>query len=216
MHVKSPKVFPEKSRDVSVIASTLRILPGHKARADAVDNLLIDRPDLIDHTFGKGRKYVESKEDALLDYRYSLAIENDSTPSYFTEKIMDCFAMGVVPIYFGAPDIEQYFPPNSLIKLPDLRPESIDKALEKVSVLDYEQRLSAIVEAANLATKYSRICCLAAELLDERLPSVISEPKFKLLAPADTFITGAWRFFVQIAIKTGMLKLLQTIKLYFR
>ncbi|MEY4714388.1 MAG: hypothetical protein RIQ37_718 [Actinomycetota bacterium] len=212
MHVSAPLVFPEKSKLFSIVASTLRILPGHQARADAVDSLLLHRPELIDHAFGKGRRYVESKEDALRDYRYSLAIENDSSPSYFTEKILDCFAMGVVPIYFGAPDIETFFPANSLIKLPDLRAESIEEALSKISELDYEQRLPDLKRAAKLALKYSRLCCLASELVDQNLSPVDSKPRWKLLAPLDTFTTFLWRLLVNIASKSGLLKLLQAIK----
>ena len=215
MHVKSTQVFPEKTLAVSIVASTLRILPGHKSRADAVDRLLLEHPELVEHTFGKGRRFVESKEDALLSYRYSLAIENDSSPSYFTEKILDCYATGVVPIYFGAPDIEEFFPSGSLIRLADLSADSLKLALDKTSDLDYENRLPALREAAILALKYSRLCCLAAELLDQRLTSTEAPRKLKLLAPSDTFITAGWRFFARVALSTGLVKFIQTLRTRF-
>ena len=215
MHVKSMQVFPEKTQMVSIVASTLRILAGHKARADAVDQLILERPDLVEHTFGKGRRFVESKEEALRDYRYSIAIENDASPSYFTEKILDCYANGVVPIYFGAPDIEDFFPAGSLIRLADLHPDSLKRALDQASDLDYESRLPALREAANLALKYSRLCCLAAELLDERLASPVGTHKLKLLAPSDTFITAGWRSFARVAARTGLVKFIQTLRARF-
>jgi hypothetical protein len=215
MHVKSTQVFPEKTQMVSIVASTLRILPGHKARADAVDQLILERPDLVEHAFGKGRRYVESKEEALRDYRYSIAIENDVSPSYFTEKILDCYATGVVPIYFGAPDIEDFFPAGSLIRLSDLNPDSFKRALDLASDSDYISRLPALREAASLASKYSRLCCLAAELLDERLTSVVGAHKLKLLAPFDTFITVGRRFLARLAPRTGLLKFIQTLRARF-
>ena len=50
-----------------------------------------------------------NKAQALKPYMYSIVMENDRYPSYFTEKLTDCFVTGTVPIYWGAPDIGDYF-----------------------------------------------------------------------------------------------------------
>jgi hypothetical protein len=57
------------------------------------------------------------KIETLRKYKYSLAIENISMPGYVTEKIIDCLAAGVIPIYRGAPDIEQFVPSDCYIDL---------------------------------------------------------------------------------------------------
>jgi len=58
----------------------------------------------------------EGKLDILKHYRFCIAYENTKgTPGYITEKIFDCFAAGVVPIYWGASNIEQYIPKNCYI-----------------------------------------------------------------------------------------------------
>jgi alpha-1,4-fucosyltransferase len=44
------------------------------------------------------------------------AYENTHTKDYVTEKVYDALAAGCVPIYWGAPNFEQYLPqPNAVI-----------------------------------------------------------------------------------------------------
>lgn len=38
-------------------------------------------------------------------YRYALVMESQRQPGYVTEKLLDAFAAGAVPIYWGAPDV---------------------------------------------------------------------------------------------------------------
>ena len=39
--------------------------------------------------------------------------------TYFTEKLLDCFATGTIPVYLGAPDIGKYFNKDGIIDLTD-------------------------------------------------------------------------------------------------
>ena len=48
-------------------------------------------------------------------YRFSIAYENSRDPGYVTEKIVDAFAAGTVPIYWGDPLIKQEFNPDSFV-----------------------------------------------------------------------------------------------------
>ena len=57
-----------------------------------------------------------SKLDTMRRYRFSLCYENsDNVRGYVTEKIFDSFQAGCVPIYLGAPDIDQYVPQEAYI-----------------------------------------------------------------------------------------------------
>ena len=47
--------------------------------------------------------------ESLHDFRYSIVIENHIDKLYFTEKILNCFATGTIPIYMGATDIGSKF-----------------------------------------------------------------------------------------------------------
>ena len=37
--------------------------------------------------------------------------------TYFTEKLLDCFATGTIPVYLGAPDIGDHFNKDGIIDL---------------------------------------------------------------------------------------------------
>jgi len=51
---------------------------------------------------------------------FQFCLENDSYESYYTEKIHDCFLTGTIPIYYGAPDIGDFYNIDGIIMiLPD-------------------------------------------------------------------------------------------------
>lgn len=52
---------------------------------------------------------------AMSHYKFVLAIENTMTESYVTEKLYYALDSGSVPIYFGAPNVWDFVPPNSII-----------------------------------------------------------------------------------------------------
>lgn len=45
----------------------------------------------------------------LFNSMYSVAIESSSEKDYFTEKIIDCLITKTIPIYWGCPNIDEYF-----------------------------------------------------------------------------------------------------------
>jgi len=61
------------------------------------------------------RGTVESKYETLSKYNFAIAYENMILPGFITEKIFDCFFVGTIPVYFGAPDIEKYVPKECFI-----------------------------------------------------------------------------------------------------
>lgn len=109
--IKDPKVY-EKTKLASMIASNKNFTIGHSVRLGWV-NELKDKLDL----YGRGFNEIESKEEGLCDYMFSVAIENGSYETYFTEKILDCFATGTIPVYWGAPNIGDYFNPEGILDL---------------------------------------------------------------------------------------------------
>ena len=88
--IREPQIYP-KNKLVSIIASNKSHLPGHQQRMHMLEQLKDYAP-----LFGRGFNEVEYKEEALADYMFSVAIEN--ADDWFTEKILDCFLTGTVPI----------------------------------------------------------------------------------------------------------------------
>jgi hypothetical protein len=136
----SEKDIP-KSKTLSVISSDQTWLPGHKLRYAFVNKLIGHFKDKID-VFGRGFNPVDDKFDALADYKYSVAIENSVIPGYFTEKITDCYLTHTMPIYFGCPDIAEYFDPESL-SIVD--PYDFKSAVEKIEMIIHEDRYADIL-----------------------------------------------------------------------
>jgi hypothetical protein len=58
------------------------------------------------------------KAEALLDYEYSLSVENAIYDGYVSEKLFDCFLCNTVPVYFGSPTADTIYNPGSFLKLP--------------------------------------------------------------------------------------------------
>jgi hypothetical protein len=107
---------PQKTKKISVVCSDLTWLPGHKKRFAFVNKLIGHFKDKLD-VYGRGFNEIEDKFDALSDYKYSVAIENNRIPDYFTEKISECFLTYTIPIYFGCPNIGKYYDPRALINI---------------------------------------------------------------------------------------------------
>ena len=55
------------------------------------------------------------KFDFYRQCMFGAAMENGSYPGYVTEKLIDCYYAGVVPVYWGSPTIDRDFNPGSYI-----------------------------------------------------------------------------------------------------
>jgi len=109
--IKEPKIC-DKSKIISMISSNKTTCDGHIHRLEWV-NKIKDQVDL----YGRGFNEIELKEDGLCDYMFSVAIENSRDDNFFTEKILDCFATGTIPVYYGCPNIDEYFNKDGIINL---------------------------------------------------------------------------------------------------
>ena len=109
--IKEPKIY-EKTKMISMITSNKRMCEGHVKRLGWVERIG-DQLDL----YGRGFNEIADKEEGLCDYMFSVAIENGEYETYFTEKLLDCFATGTIPVYLGAPDIGDHFNKDGIIDL---------------------------------------------------------------------------------------------------
>ena len=60
---------------------------------------------------------ISSKRDKteMFDSMFHICIENNNAKDYFTEKIIDCIISKTVPVYYGCPNIGEYFDLNGII-----------------------------------------------------------------------------------------------------
>lgn len=137
----------QKTKSVSAVSSNKQMLPGHVKRLDII-KAIMNKVDL----FGRGIREIDSKLEALGDYRFSVAIENDKQDNYFTEKITDCFRTGVIPIYYGCPNIGDFFDINGIITFNSI--EELKEILNNLSTEKYNSKIDAIKYNFNKCKNY--------------------------------------------------------------
>ncbi len=138
---------PLKNKMCSMIASPKTGCSGHNYR-HRVARKYMSQLDLYGGAcnsprFGFDNKTTDGhpdKSSAIVPYRFSVVMENDSYPDYFTEKITDCFASWTVPIYWGSPSIGDNFNIDGIIIFTD----GFD--VSSLTVELYEKMLPAIEE----------------------------------------------------------------------
>ena len=140
--VKSPSLNFNKTKNISMITSNKNYTKGHKIR-NSIANSLPKNVDL----FGKGYNEIEYKDEGLLEYMFSIAIENDDTACYFSEKLLDCFLTSTIPIYWGSKCVSNIFNNDGIIWLDDV------KDLNVYNKSFYESKIKAIEENYNIALK---------------------------------------------------------------
>ena len=82
-----------------------------------------------------------SKND-LFNTEYHITIENKSYRNMFTEKIIDCFQTKTIPIYYGCPNISDFFNIDGILVANSL--EDIIKICNNITPDFYESKLNAI------------------------------------------------------------------------
>lgn len=141
---KNTKIY-EKTKMVSIVASNKKWTKGHIFRHECIEKLHHK------HNFdlwGSGYKYFENIEEERVkpfkDYRYNIVIENGRLNNYFTDKILDCFAVGSIPIYWGDPKIKDLFDERGFYTFETI--EELDEILNNISIDDYESKKPYIEE----------------------------------------------------------------------
>jgi hypothetical protein len=99
-------------------------------------------------------RMVDDKLSIMSQYKFSLCFENCIFPGYLTEKIFDCFMAGCIPVYLGAPDIEEYVPSDVFI---DYRQFKNYHELEKYLTVMTESEIEKYLRAAKLFLESTRI-----------------------------------------------------------
>jgi len=140
-----------KSKLVSMVASNKGYTLGHQRRLKVVQEYWNKFGG--DDLFGWGLPQelpLKEKSRALRDYMFSFAVENANYPTYFTEKLTDCFACGTIPVYYGTAGVAQYFNHEGIIFLDQNQPwENIP--WDKLTPEYYESKKDAIEENFKIA-----------------------------------------------------------------
>jgi len=136
---------------------------------------------------------VADKLNTLRQYKFCICYENIQIPGYISEKIQHCLLTGCIPIYWGAPDIEEYIPANCFINRKKFHSnEDLFYHLARMTENEYRQYLANIqVWLKSAVSKlFSPLhfaeCFLKALLPDYDRNKAFTEEQRRLLEKIDT------------------------------
>ena len=147
----------QKNKICSMIFSDKQWNAGHRLRSVVYDTL---KNKSSVSFFGSGASNpIEFKIYGLKDYMFSIAMENEGpqhlfakNTDYFSEKLLDCFLTGTIPIYYWNKSIADYFDINGIILFEDT--STIDSIIENLSDKLYLSRIKSIKNNFEIAKKY--------------------------------------------------------------
>lgn len=134
------KIYP-KHKLVSMIASKKNMCSEHLLR-NRIADLVENKVDL----YGRGRsKQLTNKIDGLKDYCFSITMENATYDNMYSEKILDCFTTGTIPVYYGAKCVETFFNPQGILWVEqfDVRDLTFDLYLDKMEAIKENFEIAA-------------------------------------------------------------------------
>lgn len=161
---------PKKTKLMSVICSNRAISSGHRARINFVMKLKEIFGDDLD-VFGRGFCDFLDKWDVISPYKYHIAIENCSSPYYWSEKLADTYLGDAFPFYYGCTNVHEYFNSNSLkiIDIYDIE-KSVEIIKNAINQNYYEKYLQEIVNAKDMVLNRYNFFDLAVRNFEKMNP----------------------------------------------
>lgn len=112
--------------------------------------------------WGEGKKQIWNRNSM-----FHVCIENTQYNNFYTEKIQDCFYTKTIPVYWGCPNIEDFWDKEGIIIIKDEK-----HAIETINSLtpeDYYKRISHIENNYRLALEkgcfYKRLEIILDEII---------------------------------------------------
>jgi hypothetical protein len=146
--------YGEKNKDISCVVSSK-----HSHRNNYVKSLFKGNSPIDLYGRGHDSRYYGSnykgqlnydgkcKLKGLQDYKYSVVLENSQQKNYWTEKLADAYLSWSVPLYWGCPNMSDYFPENSYHILDMKHPNPIEQVKE---IIKQPVDIEALTKARNI------------------------------------------------------------------
>jgi hypothetical protein len=136
-----------KTKNISIIKSHKVDTEGQRLRHQCSN--FIDSSDIFTPNADGSYLY---KAVSLKDYRFQVVVENCREDFYFSEKIIDCFATGTIPIYWGCPSINNFFDENGILSFSNL--DEFKERINLTTESEYEKRFESVKFNFNKCREY--------------------------------------------------------------
>jgi len=132
--------IPSKKYKCSFIKSQENRLDGHKLRWGVEEVLKNSKNNNIEFLYPKTR--IDSKTPLFVDSMFHICIESSNHNNYFTEKIIDSLISKTIPIYWGCPNINDYFDGGGILNFQNL--EELKIIIDNLTPDIYHQKIESV------------------------------------------------------------------------
>lgn len=159
-----PNLSIGKKFGISTVMSGRMNLPGHLLRREFFDRQHEVLPDLDfylgshnalpEHLYKYGIRLSAEKRDKITVFNrmFHVTFASYQMENFFSEKLIDCFLTMTVPIFWGCPNIGEYFNIDGMIIVEDVN-DAID-ACNSLMARDYHRRADALIDNYQRALEY--------------------------------------------------------------
>ena len=78
--------------------------------------------------------------------KFAITMENGDRPYYITEKIVNGFRSGVIPVYWGTSKIDEYFNPRRFLRLKSSSQEDMNELIDRMTSMTNDEYFNIISE----------------------------------------------------------------------
>lgn len=125
----------------------------------------------------RAKDWLSDKLRFISRYKFTIAFENTQSENYVTEKMFDPLYVGSIPIYWGAPNVSEFFNPDSFINVNDF--SSFEDVIEYVKEVDNNDDLYQQILSAPAIHNTSRLKECTEENILERFEEIVKKAKQK-------------------------------------
>lgn len=168
--------FPTKKFEVSTLVGGKLMAPGHHLRQKLwfKENRIKSIPTnfFLSGNFGGIENYnnnpiLGSDKSLLFESQFHVCIENTKRNNWFTEKLIDCLQTKTIPIYWGCPNIGNWFNLDGFFIVDNL--EDIIEVCNSLNEETYHNKITAVEENFEISKKFATI----SDRLQEKIISLI-------------------------------------------
>ena len=131
------------------------------------------------------KKKIKNKISFLSKYKFSIAMENSSGDGYLSEKIVDSFRAGTIPIYYGDYMIEEYINPKTYILVKG--DKDMEEKIEYIKKIDNNDTLYRSIMKENPIIDYKIINKTKYEEFSMFLKNIFRQDKDKAFRRDDYY-----------------------------
>tara|TARA_R110002020_G_scaffold217948_5_gene425742 strand:+ start:488 stop:1279 length:792 start_codon:yes stop_codon:yes gene_type:complete len=133
----------DKKNEISFLTSSKYSTPGHLLRNEIFN--LLSSTDTVNGFSIRSIKTpprLETKNSIFENAKFSIIVENESCPNWITEKLIDCLSTRTIPIYYGCPNVGEYFEEEGILSFSNV--EELKSILESLTLHTYDNLKDAV------------------------------------------------------------------------